>query len=281
MIKGPNHWQAIHDGRLDAMIDATMAAGDLTLKHYRTSDLVVEAKADDSPVTIADRNAEQLVRKLIGEAFPDDTVQGEEFADSGGSSRYRWIVDPIDGTKSFVCGVPLYSTLLALLIDDVPFAGIVHIPALGETVCAATGLGCWYRSSRDGLWTSAQVSSKSDIGSAVLLTSQRDLFARRDAEANFLALENAAWVTRTWGDGYGYLLVATGRAEIMVDPLCNPWDVAAMGPIMSESGGCFTDWKGVATCTSGEGVATNGKLHEQVLAHLVDTRLPPPSLPHH
>ena len=108
----------------------------------------------------------------------------------------------------------------------------------------------------------------SDIGSAVLLTSQRDLFARRGADANFLAIENAAWVTRTWGDGYGYLLVATGRAEIMVDPVCNPWDVAAMRPIMAESGGRFTDWNGVATCTSGEGVATNGKLHEQVLAHL-------------
>ena len=268
MTKGPNSWQPLHDGRLTAMIDAVIAAGDLTLQYYRASDLVVEAKADDSPVTIADKSAEQLVRKQIANEFPEDTVQGEEFADSGGPSHYRWIVDPIDGTKSFVCGVPLYSTLLALLIDDEPFAGIIHIPALGETVCAATGLGCWYRSSRDCQWSPTKVSSKSDIGSAVLLTSQRDLFARRGADANFLAIENAAWVTRTWGDGYGYLLVATGRAEIMVDPVCNPWDVAAMGPIMAESGGRFTDWNGVATCTSGEGVATNGKLHEQVLAHL-------------
>lgn len=268
MAIGPDSWGNVHDGRLIAMIDTALAAGDLTLTHYRTSDLVVEAKSDDSPVTIADKSAEQLVRKRIGETFTDDTVQGEEFADAIGASRYRWIVDPIDGTKSFVCGVPLYSTLLALLIDDKPFAGIIHIPALGETICAADGMGCWYRAASNASWTEARVSSKSAVASAVLLTSQRDLFARRGAEANFTALENAAWVTRTWGDGYGYLLVATGRAEIMVDPRCNPWDVAAMGPIMSEAGGRFSDWKGVASCTSGEGVATNGKLHDEVLRAL-------------
>jgi histidinol-phosphatase len=268
MTEGPETWHDLHGGRLVAMIDAALAAGDLTLTYYRNLDLVVEAKADDSPVTIADKSAEQLVRKLISEAFPDDTVQGEEFADAMGASRYRWIVDPIDGTKSFVCGVPLYSTLLALLVDDVPYAGIIVIPALDETICAATGLGSWYRVSRTGEWTPAHVSAKSDIRTAVLLTSQRDLFARRSAEAGFTAIEKQAWVTRTWGDGYGYLLVATGRAEIMVDPVCNPWDIAAMGPIMSEAGGKFTDWKGLDSITSGEGVATNGKLHDEVLRYL-------------
>lgn len=270
MTDGPESWGYLHDGRLIALIDAAHAAADLTLTHYRQMDLVVEAKADDSPVTIADKSAEQLVRHRIGDAFTDDTVQGEEFADAVGGSRYRWIVDPIDGTKSFVCGVPLYSTLLALLIDDEPLAGIIVIPALGETVCAAVGMGCWYRPRRDARWSRSRVSSKTDMRSSVLLTSQRDLFLRRGAEANFAALEEIAWVTRTWGDGYGYLLVATGRAEIMVDPQCNPWDIAAMGPILSEAGGQFSDWKGVASVTSGEGVATNGKLHDEVLRHLRD-----------
>ncbi len=268
MTVGPESWQPLHDGRLVTLLNVAFAAGELTLTHYRHAGLVVEAKADDSPVTIADKSAEQLVRKLIGESFPDDTVQGEEFADSVGASRYRWIVDPIDGTKSFVCGVPLYSTLLALLVDDIPYAGVIVIPALGETICAAIGLGCWYRQSPTAVWTRAHVSAKSEINAAVLLTSQRDLFARRGAEAGFTALETQAWVTRTWGDGYGYLLVATGRAEIMVDPVCNPWDIAAMGPIMTEAGGKFTDWKGLVSITSGEGVATNGKLHDVVLRSL-------------
>ena len=271
MTDGPECWQSLHGGRLVMMINAAIAAGDLTLTHFRRPDLVVEAKADASPVTIADKSAEQLVRKLISDRFPEDTVQGEEFADAMGASRYRWIVDPIDGTKSFVCGVPLYSTLLALLIDDVPFAGIIVIPALGEVICAAIDLGCWYRDSRNGQWTGAHVSAKTDIRSAVLLTSQRDLFARRGADASFLAIEKSAWVSRTWGDGYGYLLVATGRAEIMVDPVCNPWDIAAMGPIMSEAGGKFSDWKGIDSVTSGEGLATNGKLHDEVLRWLASS----------
>ena len=159
MNDGPDYWDGLHGGRLTTLIEVAHAAGDLTLDYYRTAGLEVEAKVDDSPVTIADKSAEQLVRRKLAAAFDEDTVQGEEFADAVGVSRYRWIVDPIDGTKSFVCGVPLYSTLLALLVDDQPFAGIIVIPALGETICAAVGLGCWYRAARDGAWSRAQVSS--------------------------------------------------------------------------------------------------------------------------
>ncbi len=270
-MHGPDTWQSQHGGRYVAMIEVSLAAGELTLQYYRRADLVVESKSDDSPVTIADKSAEQLVRRTIAQRFPDDTVQGEEFADVVGASRYRWIVDPIDGTKSFVCGVPLYSTLLALLIDDQPVAGIIHIPALGETVCAAVGFGAWYRANSADAWTPAKVSTTADLNEAVLLTSQRDLFARRGAETGYAALEKATWVSRTWGDGYGYLLVATGRADVMVDPLCNPWDVAAMGPILTEAGGRFSDWQGRASCTSGEGVGTNGQMHEAVLKYLANT----------
>ncbi len=261
----PSSWHQAHDGRLQTMLDLIIAAGDLTMTYYRNPDLAVEAKADASPVTIADKSAEQLVRAQIASRHPDDTVQGEEFGDAIGVSRYRWIVDPIDGTKSFVCGVPLYSNLLALLIDDKPYAGVIHIPALGETVVAAQGLGCWYRATSSGAWNRCQVSKKATIEESVLLTSQRDLFARRGASEVFQTLEDRAWVTRTWGDGYGYLLVATGRAEIMVDPVCNPWDIAAMEPILAEAGGRFTDWKGASSCTSGEGVATNGLIHDEVV----------------
>ncbi len=185
----PNSWNQAHDGRLQTMLDLIIAAGDLTLTYYRNPDLAVEAKADASPVTIADKSAEQLVRAQIANRHQDDTVQGEEFGDAIGVSRYRWIVDPIDGTKSFVCGVPLYSNLLALLIDDKPFAGAIHIPALGETVVAAQGLGCWYRSTPQGTWTRCHVSRKAKIEEGVLLTSQRDLFARRGAGEAFQSLE--------------------------------------------------------------------------------------------
>ena len=126
MTQGPQSWKAFHEGRLQAIVDVVQAAGHHTLKHFRTSNLTIDAKADDSPVTIADREAEQLVRNQLAEQFPEDTLQGEEFAEQSGTSDYRWIVDPIDGTKSFICGVPLYSTLLALEHEGEALAGALH-----------------------------------------------------------------------------------------------------------------------------------------------------------
>lgn len=246
------------------MIEVARAAGDHTLKYFRSDSLSVDAKRDDSPVTIADREAEQLARRLIGERFPDDAVHGEEFDDQEGSSRYRWVIDPIDGTKSFICGVPLYSTLLALEVDDEPLAGVILIPPLGEIIVAARGQGAWTK--RPDLdWQPAYVSDTTDLSTAVFVTTQVDTFAVRQSESAYQQLQAAARITRSWGDGYGYLLVATGRADIMVDPLCNPWDVAAILPIVVEAGGQFTDWKGIATVRGGEGVGTNGRLHDAVL----------------
>ncbi len=272
MKLGPTAWKLLtddpHSGRLAVMLEVAIGAGDVTLKHFRSADLQVEAKADDSPVTIADRSAEQWARTNIAKAYPDDTVQGEEFSEATGTSRYRWVIDPIDGTKSFVCGVPLYSTLVALECDGKPIGGVIQIPALGETVVAANGQGAWYRRSADADWQRARVSRKSDLSTAVLVTSQTDLFARRGAGQAFAELEQACWVSRTWGDGYGYLLVATGRAELMVDAICNPWDVAAMLPIMAEAGGRFTAWDGATSCRGGDGLGSNGLLHDQVLKML-------------
>ncbi|WP_407699857.1 histidinol-phosphatase [Stieleria sedimenti] len=265
---GPDAWSSLESGRLSAMVSIARAAGTHTLKYFGSGDLRVDAKKDDSPVTIADREAEQLVREQIAAAFPEDTVQGEEFAETVGRSRYRWVVDPIDGTKSFVCGVPLYSTLLALEKDGQPIGGVIFIPALGEMVVAALGHGCWHQTrSNEGTlqdWIPARVSGRTELSQAVFVTSQVDSFDARDAAETFKRIERACWITRTWGDGYGYLLVATGRADVMIDPVCNAWDVAAILPVMVESGGRFTDWKGVATVRGGDGLGTNGTLHDAV-----------------
>ena len=246
------------------MVEVCQAAGRHTLNHFRRHGLTIDTKSDDSPVTVADREAEQLVRRLVAERFPDDTLQGEEFAEQPGSSPYRWVVDPIDGTKSVVCGVPLYSTLLALEWKEQPLAGAIFIPPLDEMVVASIGHGSWYRQGESD-WKRASVSQKTDLSQAVFVTSQVDSFDDRGAERAYKGLERAAWLTRSWGDGYGYLMVATGRADIMVDPVCNAWDVAAILPVVVEAGGRFTDWKGEATTRGGDGVGTNGKLHAATL----------------
>ena len=268
-MASPENWQSLHEGRLAAMIEVAHAAGQHTLKYFRSSELVVDAKKDDSPVTIADREAEQLVRQLLAEKFPNDTLQGEEFEEQVGSSSYRWIVDPIDGTKSFVCGVPLYSTLLAVECDSGQLGGVIYIPALGEIIAAVEGEGAWYRNGEQASWQRASVSEKRDISEAVFVTSQVDTFDERGATKAYKTIESDAWVTRSWGDGYGYLLVATGRAEIMIDPICNAWDIAAIAPVVEEAGGRFTDWKGTRTTRGGDGVGTNGHLHQAVLDRLV------------
>jgi len=268
MTTDPNTWQSLHDHRLAALIEVVTAAGQHTLTHFRQSGLKVDSKQDDSPVTIADRETEQLVRKMLASRFPNDTLQGEEYAEQTGDSQYRWVVDPIDGTKSFVCGVPLYSTLLAVEHHGTPIGGAIFIPALGELVVAAAGHGCWYRADSDAAWSKASVSSTSDLSKAVFVVSQVDSFAAVDATSAYERLEREAWVTRSWGDGYGYLLVATGRADLMVDPICNPWDVAPMLPILAEAGGRFSDWTGDATVRGGNGAGTNGHLHDAVLSRL-------------
>ena len=250
------------------MVEVALAAGRHTLKYFRSAGLEVDAKTDDSPVTVADRQAEQLVRRMLSERFPSDTLQGEEFADQDGTSDYRWVVDPIDGTKSFICGVPLYSTLLALEYQEQPLGGVILIPALGEMVVAAMEQGCWYRPDESSPWQRAAVSTKSRLEEAVFVTSQVDTFAVRGAWSAYQTLEKAAWITRSWGDGYGYLMVATGRADMMVDPICNAWDVAAILPVVVEAGGSFTDWKGAVTTRGGDGVGTNKILHQAVLAQL-------------
>jgi len=254
-----------YTARLELALAAAREAGKITLEHFRRDDLEVQRKGDDSPVTAADREAEEHLRRRIAEAFPSDGIVGEELPERQGTSGYRWILDPIDGTKSFIHGVPLYGTLVAVEHDTQSVVGVILIPALGECVYAAAGQGAWYVSG-DASRRRAKVSECPRLADALFLTSEVrnfDQVGRRDA---YDRLQAAARLTRTWGDCYGYLMVATGRAELMVDPVMNVWDAAALLPILEEAGGRFTDWQGRRSIRSGQGIATNRRLLDQVLA---------------
>ncbi|MFK7735269.1 MAG: inositol monophosphatase family protein [Pirellulaceae bacterium] len=259
----PEELDACLEGRLAAAIDLAVAGGRSTLEHFQSAGVEVIRKGDDSPVTIADRNAEQLIRDKLASSFADDSILGEEFGEQAGSSGFQWIVDPIDGTKSFISGVPLYSTLVAVLQDQVCLGGVIYIPALDEIVFATKGKGAWH-SVRGSAPQQCRVSSRS-LEDGLFLVSQVDTFQKRNAEHCYLELEKQAYITRSWGDGYGYLLIATGRAELMVDPIANSWDLAAVQIVVEEAGGRFTSWKGAPTVFDGDGVGSNGTNHEMAV----------------
>jgi histidinol-phosphatase len=254
------------DGRLDGAIELARMAGQSTLELFGTGRFQVERKGDDSPVTLADKNAEQLIRAALSERFPEDAVLGEEFGEQAGSSAYQWIVDPIDGTKSFISGVPLYSTLVGVVKDQRCIVGVIYVPALDEVVFAAVGSGCWH-SARGSTPQPCHVSDRK-LSEGLFVVSQVDSFDKIGAGQGYRAIEKESYITRSWGDGYGYMLVATGRAEVMVDPIANPWDLAAVQPVIEEAGGKFTDWNGQNTAFGGNGVGSNGLVHEQVLGLL-------------
>jgi histidinol phosphatase-like enzyme (inositol monophosphatase family) len=192
-------------------------------------------------------------------------VIGEEFGTTGGTSGFTWILDPIDGTKAFIHGVPLYGTLIGVEHEGRCHAGLIFAPALEEGVYASTGQGAWhFRGTSPPI--PARVSKKAKLADGLFLTSAVDTFLPRGALGAFEALQKAAYITRTWGDCYGYLLVATGRAEVMVDPIMNLWDAAALQPILEEAGGTFTDWQGNPTIHAGESIGTNGLVMDEVLA---------------
>lgn len=256
--------------RLSLAVRIARSAGEVTLRYFRRSDLDVQRKDDASPVTVADRNAELHLREAIAAAFPDDAILGEEFPAQEGTSGYRWILDPIDGTKSFISGVPLYSTLIGVEHEGRATIGVIEIPALDERVWAAVGGGAWTTRGEEQP-RQARVSTKTRLADGLFVATQVDSFAARGRGEAFRRLESAAGITRTWGDGYGYLLVATGRAEVMVDPVMNVWDAAALLPVVTEAGGTFTDWRGQTTIRGGEGIATNGRVFEEVLRLVNET----------
>jgi histidinol phosphatase-like enzyme (inositol monophosphatase family) len=235
---------------------AAIAGGRRTLEHFGGR-IPSETKPDGSPVTPADRASEGEIRRLIRRKFPSHTIVGEEGGIEAGDPRIRWIIDPIDGTKSFIHGVPLYCVQVAVEVEGVPSVGVVHLPALGETVDAAVGLGCRWNG------RTTRVSTVGDLRDATLVTtSVRSLESHG---VSFRRLYSATRTQRGWSDGYGYVLVATGRADVALDAEVYLWDCAPLLPILEEAGGRFTDWAGVRTIGSPNCLGTNGLLHEAML----------------
>jgi histidinol phosphatase-like enzyme (inositol monophosphatase family) len=246
-------------------LELAWLTAEIAQKHYRTR-LDVEIKEDGSPVTIADRAAEQAARDWVNKKFPDYGILGEEFGEERPNARRRWIIDPIDGTKAFVRGIPLWGSLVALAEGNQILAGAAVFPAVQEAICAARGGGCFWNGSR------VSVSTTKDLAQATALTTDAAFRDQPDHRAGWERLIRTTALSRTWGDCYGYLLVATGRAEVMVDPVLSPWDAAALLPIIDEAGGVFTDWSGQSTAFGGSAVATNRALAESVRSLLHEAK---------
>ena len=244
---------------LDIARRAAALAGEVIMPLY-AGGTAVELKADRTPVTAADRNAELAIREFLARECPGHGILGEEFGESAGDGSHRWILDPIDGTKSFVHHVPLFGTLIALERDGVPVVGVIACHAAGETASAATGLGAYLN---DEPIHASTVNRIEDA--TVSMTS----YARTAAmhPRGFARLVSQCGLARAWGDCYGYLMVAAGRAEVMLDPEMSIWDAAALYPVITEAGGGFSQWDGTPGVGSSV-VATNGVLHEAVLAAL-------------
>lgn len=248
---------------LEAVQAVAHVAGDVALRHYRTA-LAVESKGDGSPVTIADREAERAARDWIAQRFPADGILGEEFGAVEGTSGRRWLLDPIDGTKSFIRGVPLWGTLIAVVEGKQVLAGAAYYPAVNEVIAAAPHEGCWWNGRR------ARVSEVSTLAGATALITDDRTFTTSALTNGWHSLAAEVGVARGWGDCFGYLLVATGRAEIMVDPIMNPWDAACFQPIIEEAGGVFTDLAGNRTAFGGNSLATNASLADTVRDYFDD-----------
>lgn len=258
-----------YESRLEFALDAAEQAQALILKFYQNHDLQIDSKHDNTPVTEADRGAELLIRELLEKSFPEDSILGEEFPEKVGTNEFRWILDPIDGTKSFVHGVPLFGSLIGLEIVNADetrtcVMGVCRFPALDEVVYAAKGSGAWWKI-EDREPIPARCSKISQLNECCFCTTN---IARWDAHGlswAYETLHDGVKLSRGWGDCFGHILVATGRAEIMVDPVLSEWDAAALLPILEESGGHFVDLQGNATIYSKSGISVNDAMKDQVL----------------
>lgn len=251
-------------GALDFAIQTAREAGDLTLKYFRQFDQAhvrPQAKADNTPVTIADRQAEELIRRRIQQRYPGHAILGEEFGGSedAGADRPRWVIDPIDGTRSFIAGVPLYGVLLGLEVEGQIRVGVAHFPAVGETLAAAQGSGCFWNE------RSPHMSTTQSLAEALVLHGNEKHFAAAGKGAAWERLKARANRLSGWSDAYGYLLVATGRADVMLDPRMNIWDCGPFPVIFNELGGYFGDWSGRRTIYGGESLAAPQALLPELL----------------
>jgi len=247
--------------RYNLAVEMARRAGDLARTYYEST-FEVEHKADSSPVTIADKNAEKLVRDAVTAAFPNDGFLGEEFGDQPGSSGFRWVIDPIDGTKSFIRHVPIWATLIGLEYRGEQIGGVAYIPVFGMTYRALRGDGAYLNDRR------IRVSNIRTLADSSLCYSSMGWFTRAGREDVFHTLYKQTKRQRGHGDFYGFVLVAEGAADIMIEHGVNPWDVAATKAIVEEAGGMFTDWNGNPTIHTPDVLATNGVLHADILAIL-------------
>jgi histidinol phosphatase-like enzyme (inositol monophosphatase family) len=244
---------------LEFAVDACQQAGKITLNYFQKN-LQIDYKADESPVTIADRSSETRIRELIQKRFPDHAIIGEEFGQAEKKSSHIWYIDPIDGTLAYVHGVPIYGVMLGLEIENEVVVGVVNFPALNEMAYAAKGQGCF--------WNGVRCSVRTDrkLNQAVLCHSGTEYYQNRGRLEAYRELEKATLLQRTWGDCYGHILVATGRADVCIDPVLHSWDAAPLIPILQEAGGTFTDWKGVVTAHHHEGISANAELLPEILS---------------
>lgn len=244
---------------LDFAVETAFEAGKLTLGYFQAG-VQADYKEDDSPVTIADRKAEALIRARIEKKFPGHEIVGEEFDDKKvQAATHRWFIDPIDGTKSFIRGVPIYAVLLGLEIEGTVEAGVVYFPGLNEIICAATGEGCYWNGRR------AYVSKEKDLSRSVVAYTDSLNFEKAGKGDAWRRIQRACYYRAGWCDAYGHALVATGRIELMLDPLMNPYDCGPFPVILREAGGFFGDWSGNETIFANEALSTPKQLLPEVL----------------
>ena len=245
--------------RYEVAIAAARSAGRHAMQYFDHG-VLVEWKHDRSPVTIADREAETMLRSIIQNSFPGDGFLGEEFGEQPSTTGYRWIIDPIDGTKNFVRRIPMWATLIGLEYRGEQIAGVVYMPALGDTVYHALRGDAAWRDDRK-----IQVSPVEALPESVLFYSSLNWFASVGKERDFLNLVHGTSRQRGYGDFYGFVLVAQGSGELMVDYGVSPWDIAALKPIIEEAGGRFSNWLDEPTISCPDVIASNGLVHKQAL----------------
>lgn len=245
-------------------------ADELTMSRFEAENLKVESKPDLTPVSDADINCEKMLREILAEQRPDDEVLGEEFGGEASFSGRQWVIDPIDGTKNFVRNVPVWATLIALLVDGKPVVGVISAPALGRRWWAAKGEGAFKSVSVGGRESTRQihVSGVSEIADCSISNSSLTGWAERNLRENFISLTDDAWRLRAYGDFFSYCLIAEGAVDVAAEPEVSLWDLAALAILVEEAGGRFTSLAGEPGPHGGDAVATNGLLHDAVLKRL-------------
>ncbi len=244
---------------LDFAVQTAFEAGRSTLAHFQTG-VQADWKADDSPVTVADRGAEEIIRSRIEKRYPGHGIVGEEFGETGGEeAAFRWYVDPIDGTKAFVRGVPLYAVLMGLEVEGRVEVGVCYFPALGDMLCAAAGDGCRLNGRR------CRVSTESRLDRSIVSFTNAAAFEQHDRGREWQRILKSTYYAAGWSDAYGHALVASGRVELMLDPIMNPYDCGPFPVLLREAGGYFGDWAGNETVHAGEAMSTTPALLPQIL----------------